>query len=208
MADVLQVQIRDTRGKHNARRLRRSGAVPAVLYGHGEQTVSLALGTDELASAVRHGSQLVDLQGAVKEKALIRELQWDVYSTEILHVDLARVSEHELVQVTVTVEVRGEAPGTKEGGVLELAVHEFDVECPASAIPEKIVANVNELALGETLTVADLDLPSQVKILVDDDTVVVSCHLPAVEEEEEAVEATGAEPEVIGRAGEEDESAE
>ena len=149
MAEVLQVEARQSRGKRNARRMRRAGTIPAVLYGHGEETVSLAVRTDAMAAAVRHGSHVVELAGAVQQSALIRDLQWDVWGTGILHVDFARVSADETIEVTVSVELRGEAPGVKEGGVVEHLVHEVEIECKATAVPEKIVVNINQLKLGE-----------------------------------------------------------
>ena len=73
---------------------------------------------DELETALRHGSRLVSLTGAVNESAFIRELQWDTWGTHIVHVDFTRISEHEIVEVRVPVELRGEAPGVREGGVV------------------------------------------------------------------------------------------
>ena len=111
MAELLQVELRDSRGKRNARRNRRSGKLPAVLYGHGQETVSLLVSSERFLAAVRHGARLVKLSGAVEDQAFIREIQWDTWGLHALHVDFTRVSEHEKVQVEVTVELRGEAPG-------------------------------------------------------------------------------------------------
>src|SRR3990172_346594 len=107
MAETLNVKTRETRGKRDARRLRRAGSVPAILYGHGEANHSLAVGADEMAAIVRHGGRVVELKGAVNEKALIRDLQFDTYGIHVLHVDFARVSEHERVEVKVSIELRG-----------------------------------------------------------------------------------------------------
>ena len=117
MADVLQVEMRETRGKRNARRMRNAGTVPAVLYGHGGPVVSLSVPVEQLDSAIRHGSRVVELAGAVKEGALIQDLQWNTWGNEVLHVDFARVALDERVTVTLNLELRGEAPGIKEGGV-------------------------------------------------------------------------------------------
>ena len=99
MAEVLNVQLRETRGKRNARRDRLAGQLPAVLYGHGKETLSLLLSADEFQAAMRHGARLVKLTGAVEEQAFIRQLQWDTWGTHVLHVDFTRVSEHEKVRV-------------------------------------------------------------------------------------------------------------
>ena len=123
------------------------GTIPGILYGHGEANVNLAVPMRRISSAVRHGIRVVELKGVVNEKAFIRDLQWDVYGVDILHVDFARVSEHERIELRVTVELRGQAPGLKEGGVVELLVHDLEIECEALRIPEKLEVNVNELQL-------------------------------------------------------------
>jgi large subunit ribosomal protein L25 len=208
MAEVLNVKLRNTRGKRHARRLRAEGAIPAVLYGHGEKTVSLQLAADEVTSVLRHGGHVVDLAGAVKDKALVKLVQWDTYGLEVLHLDLARVSEHEKVRVRVAVELRGEAAGIREGGVVDQFIHELEIECPAVAIPDKLAINVNDLHLGKSLSVADISVPPEVRILADPANVVVDCHEPKAEVEVAPVEVTSAEPEVIGRAEKEEEAEE
>jgi large subunit ribosomal protein L25 len=205
MAEQLNVEIRPTRGKRANRRLRAGGAIPAVLYGHGEKTVSLSVPAHDLEAAIRHGSRLVTLSGAVKQQAFIREVQWDTWGTNVLHVDFTRVSAHEIIEVQVPVELRGEAPGLKEGGVVEQPVHEIAIECEASDVPEKIEVNINTLELGGSITADQLELSKTAKALCGPDTVIVQCTLPAaVPEEEEVVAAEEgeAEPEVIGRPAE------
>ena len=203
MAEALNVKVRDTRGKRNSKRLRRNGAIPAVLYGHKEDSVSLAVSADEMAAVLRHGGRVVDLKGPLNEKALIRDLQWDTYGIDVIHIDFARVSEHERIHVEVPVELRGQAPGTKEGGIVELLVHELEIECEAISIPEKIEINVNDLHLGGELLAKDLPLPQGVKLLTDPETVLVHCVEPMGEEELAAGEAAPGEPEIIGRKAEE-----
>jgi len=205
MAEVLNVKVRDGRGKRESRRLRRGGNIPAVLYGHGEKNVALAVASDELASAVRHGSRVVELKGAVQEKALIRDLQWDTFGTEMVHVDFARVSEHERVHVKVKLELKGQAAGAKDGGVTEQLVHDLEIECEALSIPEKLELNIKNLKVEESLTAADLVLPPGVKYLVDPELVLVHCVMPLGEVEAPAVEPGAAEPEIIGRKAEEEE---
>jgi large subunit ribosomal protein L25 len=208
MAEVLNVQQRKPNGKRDARRLRASGVVPANLYGHGEKNLSLSVKADEVHAAVRHGARVVDLQGAVKEKAFIRELQWDTFGTEVLHLDLTRVSVDERLTVTVTVELRGQAEGLKEGGVVEMVVHEVEVECLAIEIPEKLYLRVNNLKLGDSLTAAAVELPPGVKLMSDPDELLVHCVHAVTDEELEAQATEGAEPEVIGRKAEDEEGAE
>lgn len=208
MSETLKVDIRESRGKRHARRLRQAGAIPAILYGHGEANLSLSIPLDQVKSAVRHGARVVDLDGAVKEKAFIRDLQWDTFGLEVLHLDLARVSADEKVEVEVVVELRGEAPGVKEGGVVSQLLHQVDVESLVTAIPDKLSLSINGLGLDQTLTVADIQPPPGTTILTPGETIVVQCVVPKVEEEAAPL-AEGAEPELIGRkAGEEEEGEE
>lgn len=206
MAEVLSVEKRDSIGKRQVRKLRATGHVPGVLYGHGGEAVSLSLSTEQVAAMLRHGSRLVELSGALSEKAFVSELQWDVYGTEVLHVDLVRVSEGEKIQLEVTIELRGDAPGVREGGVIDHVVHQIEIECPIGVIPDKLSLSVKELRLNGSLTAADLRLPEGATLLVDDDLVLVTCHV-VTEDGEEVSTGEGAEPEVIGRkAAEEGES--
>jgi large subunit ribosomal protein L25 len=208
MAESLNVKMRDARGTRDARRLRRGGSIPAVLYGHGEATHSLAVPADEMAAVVRHGGRVVELRGAVNEKALIRELQWDVYGLHVEHVDFARVSEHERIEVKVAVELRGQAAGVKDGGVVEHFTHEIEIECEALSIPDRIEVSIGDLKIGDSITAADLKLPPGVTLVSDPEAVIVQCVEARAEEEEAVAAAPGAaEPEVIGRKAEEEEGA-
>src|SRR5579871_3856733 len=108
----LTAQLRQGRGSRQAKRLRKQGLVPGVLYGHKEETLSLALPVETFEGAVRHGVRVVDLKADGKtEKALIREVQWDCLGKEVLHVDFTRVSADERIHVVVPIELRGIAPG-------------------------------------------------------------------------------------------------
>lgn len=199
MAEVLNVKSRERAGKKHNHRLRQAGMVPAVLYGHGENNVNLSIGHDDFAAVLRHHSRMVELKGAVNEKALIRDLQWDVYGLEVLHVDFSRVSEHERVTVQVPVEIRGDAAGVKEGGVVEVVVHEVEVECEAEAIPEKLEINVRELHLGGEILAKDLALPAGATMVTEADVLILHCVKPKGMAEALPTEGAAAEPELIGR---------
>lgn len=200
MAESLTVEKRPNRGKRHAKRLRQTGAIPAVLYGHGEEPVSLSVPRDAFVSALRHGTRLVELQGAVRESALIRDLQWDTYGTGVLHIDFARVSADEKVKLTVQVEIRGQAAGVRAGGVIQHLVHQIEIECLATAIPEKIQVNINSLEMNGTILVGQIELPAGVTLLSDAEAIAIQCVEPAVEEEAaEGLAGEAAEPEVIGR---------
>lgn len=208
-SEVLNCEPREALGTSASRRLRRAGRVPANLYGHGEKNLNLAVPKDDIDAALRHGAHMVQLKGAVNDTALIREIQWNTYGTEVLHLDLTRVSMTEKVEVTLGIELRGEAPGEKEGGDVNLLLHEVTILCPAGKIPEKIEVNVNDLHLDAVIRAADLPLPEGAELAIDPESVVVTCQ-PRVEvEEEEAAEADlSAEPEVIGRQAEAEEGEE
>src|SRR5262249_50032936 len=105
---LLVTQPRTARGSGAARRLRRQGLIPAVVYGHKEETISVSLPADDLVRAIRHGVHVVDLQTQSQtEKALIREVQWDHFGKDVLHVDFTRVAVDERIHVTVPLEIRG-----------------------------------------------------------------------------------------------------
>ena len=200
MAEIhtLTVALREESGKRANRRLRHSGRVPAVLYGHNKDVKSLTLSAEEFGAVVRHGNRFVALSGVLSESAFIKDVQWNTWGTEVLHVDFARVSAHEKIHVTVAVELRGESPGTKEGGVVKHVLHTIELECEAASVPEKISVSVNSLDYGKVLHVSDIELPKGVIALTDSAALVVSCVAP-VEVSEEETTADGSEPEVIGR---------
>jgi large subunit ribosomal protein L25 len=173
------------------------------LYGHKQEAKSLALSSDELDAAIRHGNRFVALAGGVTENAFIKDVQWNTWGTEVLHVDFARVSADEKVHVTVAVELRGEAPGMKDGGVVKHMLHTIELECEAASVPEKLLVNINHLEFGKILHVSDLELPRGVTALSDAVTPVVSCLAPVEVSDEEQTAGEG-EPEVIGRKKAED----
>lgn len=208
MAETVELttQSRSHRGSGKARQLRRKGLVPAVVYGHKEETLSITLPLEELEKAIRHGAHVIDLKtdGAV-QKCLIREVQWDHLGMELLHVDFARIALDERVVVTVPIELRGQSPGvTSSAGVLDQPLHTLSVECLAISIPERIRVNIGEMQIGSVIHVRELTLPEGVKAMVDPEAIVVQVKAPIVEAEAAAtaipgVEAGAAEPEVIGR---------
>lgn len=201
----LVAQPRQAHGSQEARRLRRKGQVPAVIYGHKEAVVPVALSGEELQAALRHHARVLDLETNGKlEKVLIKEVQYDYLGKELLHVDFARVSADERVKVTVALELKGVAPGVTAGGVLDQPIHALEVECLAVSIPESIRVNISEMQIGTVLHVRDLVLPPGVKAMADPGLVVVQVRTKEMEEAPTAAAAPAAageqaEPEVIGR---------
>lgn len=197
--EVLTTALRKTRGTSKSRRARLNGDVPAVLYGHGKENVSLSIPVEQIQGAIRHGSHFVELRGEVNDEALIRAVQWDAFGMEILHVDFARAQAGESAEITLTVELRGDAPGSHEGGVVQQLIHEVEIECPVTKIPDKLELNINSLKLGDEIAASSLELPEGAKLLIDEDSTIVQCVVVQAEAEEEEGAAGTAEPEVIGR---------
>ena len=185
------------------KRLRQGGKIPAVLYGHGEGTQSLTVLEKELSRAIDHGSHIVELKGAANESALIKELQWDAFGIRVLHLDLARVDANEAVEVTLSIELKGDATGLHHGGVINFHQHEITILCPANLIPEKIELRISDLDVDQSLSASDVPLPEGATLAEAGTTPIVSCALP-VEREEEDTGAGVDEPEVIGKKEEED----
>lgn len=207
MSDVLKVEPRDKTGTLNNRRLRAQGQIPAVLYGHGEGSVSLSFAKDELRTVLRHGGKLVELQGAASGNALLQDLQWDAFGRELLHVDLLRVHKGDKLHVDIPVELKGQAPGEADGGVVELMLHEVPLEVVPSKLPEKLHIDVSELNIGDSFGAEKLiDVPEGAKVLLNEDDMIVHCVRPAEEpEEDEAVAPSAGEPELVGKKDDEEE---
>jgi large subunit ribosomal protein L25 len=203
MAEAVKLPAnrRATRGSLAARRQRRGGEVPAVIYGHKEETISLSLSAHDIGNAIRHGVRVVNVQVDGKnEQALIRDVQWDHLGKEILHVDFERVSADERIVVTVPLELRGTAPGIAAGGVIDQPMHTLSVECLAISLPQSIRVSIGELQIGSVVHVKDLVLPPDVKSMADPDAVVLQVKAKEVEAEAvPAAEPGSAEPEVITR---------
>ena len=208
MSEVLEVAKRELHGKLNNGRLRRSGKLPAVLYGHGKEPISLTVTSEGLKATMRHGAKVVELKGAADGQALLHDVQWDTFQQHVLHVDLLRVDAKDRVEIEVDLLLRGEAPGEHEGGVVEHLVHHLEIETDPGHIPDHLHVNINHLHLGGVLKIKDIiDLPEGVKVRGDAEMILVQCVEPTEAPEKEVAE--DAEPEVIGRkAGDEEEAAE
>jgi large subunit ribosomal protein L25 len=206
---VLVAQERKEHGTRAARRLRREGKVPGVVYGHKEATVPITVPGDELTRAIRHGARIIDLkQDATVQRALIKDLQWDPLGHDILHVDFARISKDEKVELRVRLELRGTSPGVTGGGILSQALHELTVVCLPESIPDSLRVNIGSLQIGDFLHVRDLTLPEGVAVKADPDAVIVHIAAPIAEAEAPVAAGETAEPEVIGRVKAEEEEGE
>lgn len=197
---VLNAQAREGRGSRNAARVRATGRIPAVVYGHKEAVQSVSVPAEEIDAAIRHGSRVFSLTGdGTAQDVVIRELQWNHLGTEILHIDFLRVSKDERIEVEIPVELRGELPPGTEG-ILEHHLHTLHVECPALAQPERIRVNLADVTLDHPVKVKNLSLPEGVVALNEPEEIVVQVVRPRAEEEEvEEEEGTPVQPELIAR---------
>ncbi len=185
-------------GTRASQRLRQEGHVPATLYGHGEAPQSLAVDEKQLRLVLRdHAHGLLNLDFAGKpQSAVIKDMQFDTFGTEILHVDFFRVTKGERIVVDVALDLKGTAIGLSQGGLLDFELHSIKVECPAENIVERLALNVEKLKLNEALHVSDIKLPAGM-ILKSDPAQVVVKIIPKLGEAE--VAAGAAEPELIRR---------
>ena len=199
---------REMRGKNPARRLRREGQIPAVLYGGGKDAVPVSLNakqiTQILHSATGHNTIFQVAVGGAQEAAMVVDWQFDPVRGNLLHTDLRRIDLTKALRATVPIVTEGEAKGVKtQGGLLELVTREVELECLPANIPEHLVLNVGELELGQAIRAKDLPASENYRVLTDPERVLVHVVLirqeevKPVEGAEAAVEAAPAEPEVI-----------
>ena len=214
---VIQAEKRNVVGKQ-VRALRREGKLPAVIYGHHVDPVSIVLDAHDASKTLAKASSstlvTIELEGK-QYPTLVRERQLDFIRNSLIHVDFLAVSMTEKLTASVGVHIEGEAPAVKEfGAILVTNLTELEVECLATDLPERFVVDVSSLAeIGDGVYVKDLEVPANVEILTDpDEMIVVATAMAAEEVEEEAEELLegeeGEEPEVIekGKKEEEEES--
>jgi len=207
---LLKADKRSELGTRKVRRLRRQGLIPAVIYGHGKDTLPVTLNGHDVDLAIHHGQRVLEIRiSGRKENVLIKDIQYDTFGQNILHVDLARVSLDETVEITVPIVLRGTPAGAAEGGVLQQIAPNAHIRCLVTAIPEEIRASVNDLKIGESLQMRDLPLPDGADLLSDTEAVVCSVSVVAEEEVEETTpKEAAAEPEVISEKKAEDQQQE
>lgn len=205
MADAvkIKVEVRDSAknkgtGTKFSRKLRKQGRIPAIIYGHGQANTPISLARDSVWEMIKKKTHLAELQidGGANETVLVREIQWDYLGKEIIHLDFARVSASDAIETEVPIELRGTAPGTAEGGILEQLIHDILVTCRADAIPNVIRVDISELHIGKAIHVKELALPEGVTTKVDPEILIVHVTTKIVEATP-AEAAEGTQPEVI-----------
>ncbi|MCW3065647.1 MAG: ribosomal rRNA E-loop binding protein Ctc/L25/TL5, partial [Solirubrobacterales bacterium] len=192
----LPASLRDVDGSREARRLRRAGQIPGVVYGGGEDPVALQIEVLTLRRVLAHAGQIVDLDlDGTTIPVLLKDTQRHPVNGEPVHVDLLRVRMDVAIQTTVVVELVGfdDAPGAKEGGVIEQVNRDVTVEALPGDIPDGLQLDVSGMEVNDTLTLADLIAPSGVTLVDEPETVLVTCTPPRLEVEptDEIEEETG-----------------
>ncbi len=206
---ALKVECRSATGSPAARRCRRAGKVPCVVYGHGVEALPLAVDAKELAALVRipHILTLKIDDKHPDRNVLVQEVQWDYLKNVLLHVDFREIRMDEKLRTNVPLAAVGEPAGIVKGGVLDQLVFEIEVECLPADLPEKIEMDVVALDLGDQLVIGELAMPEGVNAVYSDEKQMLAhVFLPRVlveEEEEEEVPVEGEEGEAVeGEEGE------
>lgn len=210
---ILKAEIREEFGKELNSKIRKSGAVSAVVYKKGAETLALQVDAKALFHALHTsagGNAIITLEIDSKGKAkaakqdktvIVKEIQYHPIKNDILHLDFHEISLTDKINVDIAIETKGEPEGVRnDGGILDHPLKEINIECLPTDIPEKIDVLVESLKMGETIRVKDLIIPAGVTVLTDLEQTVCSVVHPKAEEEitdEEAVSVEAAEPEVI-----------
>lgn len=199
----LEALVREKAGSRDAVKLREQGRLPAVMYGHKQEPQSISVNAHDFVEALHHGHRLMDIKiDGQAQAVLVKAVQYDHLGKNIIHADLIRVDVTEKVKVKVPIELKGNAKGTHEGGMIEEHVDRLEIAAVVSAIPEFIPVSIKEVGVGDALHARDIDLPEGIELISPADTLVVTCHLKAAAKSaEDAAEATEEEaatsPEVI-----------
>jgi large subunit ribosomal protein L25 len=202
---ALAVAHRDPAGSREARRLRRTGTVPGVVYGGGEDPIAFQVDARQLRQALAHAGAVLDLRidGDEGTPVVLKDLARHPVTGETIHVDLLRVRLDVAIETTVLLELVGaeSSPATKDGGVFEQVTRELTIEALPAEIPDSVQHDVSELHVGDTVTLDALTAPPGVKFVDDPDTVIVTVSAPRLQlvDENEIEEET----EVVGEEGEE-----
>ncbi len=193
----LQAKIRKESGSIRSRKNRNAGLIPAILYGHKQESLMLFLDEKEFSKVIDARTKMVNLKmDSTEETALIKEVQFDTFGKKILHADFIRTDLTEKITARVSVVLYGTSQGVKEGGVLDHALREIEIECLPTEVPDNIRINISELAIGSTIHLSDIELPANAKALGSPDTMIVSVHFAAAEKEA-TEEELASEPEII-----------
>ncbi|MGD0782289.1 MAG: 50S ribosomal protein L25 [Candidatus Aminicenantales bacterium] len=209
MSLVIATEKRDAFGKNASYRIRRTGRIPAILYGEGKDSTPLVVAKKDVIQILKSDLGLNTLFqisfGSEKRDVMIKDVQIDPITDEVLHADLIQIDMSKAIRVAVPVELVGEAVGVKtEGGFIDFMTRELSIECLPALIPEHFTVDVTGLHLHQSVKVGDVAVPEGIKLITDPGVVIALVQMPAEEKAEvaaavveEGAEAAPAEPEVI-----------
>ena len=197
---LLKAEVREHTGSKAVQKVRQQGRIPAIVYGHKQEPVAISLDEHDFVEGLHHGHRIMDVRvGKKDQKMIVKEVQYDYLGRDIIHVDLMRVDMSETIKVTVPIELKGNAAGTHEGGIIEEHIARLEIEAKVTDIPEAIVVSVKDVHVGDALHAGQIELPAGVKLAGSPETLLVTCHLvAAAKTAEEIEEEAPTAPEVIG----------
>lgn len=202
----LNVQTREGTGKSTAKKLRKKGEIPAVVYTKGKPSLHIITNNRQFVKLLHQKGVNVIIDLKVKTETnpqertvLIKEIQNDPLKGDILHIDFQQIKLTERIKVHVPLVTKGECPGVKEGGILEYILRELEIECLPTEIPKELFVDISALKIGEAIHVKDLSVPKDLKVITQPELIAVIVKMPVEEVpvEEKPVEAEVTEPEVI-----------
>jgi large subunit ribosomal protein L25 len=202
---TLKAALREKSGKGAARKLRATGRIPAILYGHGDETRALSLDAHEvelLIAGISVDNTIIslDIEGAGTQDVLIRDVQTHPYRPQVLHLDFIQIHAGEKIRLQVPVRLVGSPVGVVDsGGVLDHVLYDLEIECLPRDIPDVAEVDISHLEIGDSVRVGEVSLPG-VTIMNDADLPIASVTQPTkrtVEEEEADEAAEAAEPELV-----------
>ncbi len=197
----LVAELREDHGKASARRVRRAGRVPAILYGEVKDPLALSVDAHALEMLMKKTFSTIDIEvGSKSHQVIVRDIQRHPVNDSFMHIDFMQVKKGHKISMMVDVRFEGKPKGIKEGGILDAIKHEVEISVLPKDIPGEIVVNIDDLGIGEALRVKDIKAEN-FELLDDPEDVLVRVEVPRIETEEETteeiLEEEAAEPEVI-----------
>jgi len=189
---TMKTENRSPNGTSEARRTRRGGRLPAVIYGEEKGCEHVSLDMHDFTVELGRGARVIDLSGeAGVQRVLLRDLQWDALGAKLLHADFVRTNPTKQLSLRVPVELSGIPKGIAEGGILSVPRRTVELSCLPGDIPERVEVDVTHLELGTSLLAGELTLPEKVSLAEDASTIIATILVPrGIGDEEEADEAT------------------
>lgn len=175
----LPVERRGKLGTSESRRMRQSGRIPANVYGYGKPGVSVSVCADLVEQLIATRSSVVDVElDGVVDKAVVQEIQWDVFTTHVHHLDLRRVDPNGRATVAVPLEFRGEPIGIKDGGAIRQHTKTIQLDCPDYRIPKSVVVRIGALKIGDGIKASDVALPEHAVLSTPADSLLIELYDP------------------------------